>query len=363
MRLMVKIVVFFLSFQIFSLMAANSQGEIKVLFLHSYPPSEWPEMITKGTIDNLEKNFRHKISYEEFYLGNELLDKVFANYQEKNLIIYKDLINQFRVNFQEKVAAYKPDYVIVSDDEAVFLVQDILPKISGKIYFTGINSLPESSLFLDRRILEKYNYINETIPIENTVSILKKYSEIENILVLTSEGFSSKIIAENLRGKKDIYLDKHKIKKMDFIISSQFKDWEKCVKNAHKNYDLLIVLVPYHVVDNNKKEVGLMKIGDLLDNNLKIPSLGISPIHIKMGMLMGVCPSPYYLGKQVSELVISEINNVLKRSGPVYNIYNELQVNQGVLKKFPIFNRPELTEIINLQGKLSIKEKNKEYSK
>lgn len=282
-------------------LSAKKDGELekgarekRVFVIFSYPTGQWNNGIQEGLTNGLiERDIKHDIGsyvyHYEFFKGKSrgAVDK------EIDVIL-------------GKLRVYKPDFIVVSDDEAAEKVVPRLYALNIPVIFTGINKAVKDLSWLQKG--NKITGILERYPIEKSLKLLSDLTrgKTKKISILTSKNDSSLIILEQFKkyfaeNKPDIKLDR-------VYALSDWAEWKKSVLEMNKKTDALWMLVPWSVKDEDGDEVDLRIMGKWLAEHIKIPSISIVDISLHLGVMASISVTPQILGEEVAEIIDILIN-------------------------------------------------------
>lgn len=253
----------------------------KVLLVFSYHPEfSW---VIEETI-GVEDVFKDKgITIEKFYLDTK---------KHTDSEWWKDIAEQA----VKKISEFKPDIVIVFDDNACELVAK---KYIGKnlpFVFCGMNAEPEDYGFPAENItgvLERHH-------IKESIELLKKLvSDIKRAAIITDASHTSKVFVD---GIKDM---EYPIEISEFYTINDFDVWKEKVNELQTKVDAIGLFV-YHTIKKKGEELSLPPEEVLkwtLKSN-KLPEFAIFDFTIRDGALCGVTLSGSEQGKTAAEMAL-----------------------------------------------------------
>jgi basic membrane protein A len=261
----------------------DEKTDKKVLLIFSYHPEHpWVIEETRG----VEDIFKDKgVETEKFYLDTKR--NTSAEWKKK---VSEDAV--------KKIAEFKPDLVIVFDDNACELVA---MKYAGKalpFVFCGMNCDPEDYGFPAENIagVVERQYINGTLDLlKQLVPDVKKAAIITDNSP-TSHGFVTRIEKTALP-----------VEISECYTTDDFDAWKAKVKELQPEVDA-IGLFTYHTIKDPAKagEISLPP-EDVLNwtlRNSKLPEFAFLDFTVKGGALCGVTLSGYEQGKAAAEIAI-----------------------------------------------------------
>ena len=246
----------------------------KIYTIHSYLPGLWSTGATQGTIQAMRF---HKIeSFELKTYDYDYVRKRKKLEEEKNKIL-------------KEISIFKPDLILVFDDEAADDLITLLNKINIPVVATGINKeISDLKWYLpDGSKKRNFTAILERYPFEEPLKLLKKLDKrIDRISFLTTENVSSEIILNQLKKRFANYSNEYAgIKLGEVFASKDWDDWKEFIKSKKSRNEALWILVPWDVYDKSGKEVSINEIGKFYQRESKIPELGIVNASNLLGML------------------------------------------------------------------------------
>jgi ABC-type uncharacterized transport system substrate-binding protein len=285
------IVAFIFIFLVPLQLLAAEKGK-KITIIHSSAKSLWDHGInhsSKKTIEKLGTKVRIKSI-------NFPVDRIRRNAPHD--------IEKEKLKIIELTKQYKPDVILLCDDEATEILMPAFMELGLTTFVTGINDLEmtwkrDSWKNLQAGVIEKY-------PICEMVNFLKKVRpNCKRISILSSRSTTSIIVANNIKRLFETGEIERKsgISLQDIHLLEKYSAWEKCVPNLGLDNDALFVLVPYEVIDENGCDVPPEQIGSLLKSHLKIPMIGIISIHARIGLFASISVDGAGLGRQSAEQI------------------------------------------------------------
>ena len=255
----------------------------KVLLIFSYHPEHpWVIEETRGA----EDIFKGKgVEFEKFYLDTK----------RKTSAEWKKKVSEEAV---KKIAEFKPDLVIVFDDNACELVA---MKYAGKslpFVFCGMNSDPEDYGFPAENIAG----VVERQHINGTIDLLKQLvPNVKKVAIITdnsptSHGFVTRLEKTALP-----------VEISECYTTDDFDAWKAKVKELQPMVDAIGLFV-YHTIKDPAKEGEIsLPPEDVLSwtlRNSKLPEFAFFDFTVRAGALCGVTLSGYEQGKAAAEIAI-----------------------------------------------------------
>ncbi len=268
----------------------------KVLLIFSYHPKyPWVIEETRGAEDILEDK---GVEIEKFYLDTKR--KTGAEWKKK---VSEDAVL--------KIEEFKPDLVIVFDDNACELVA---MKYAGKalpFVFCGMNGDPEDDGFPTENIagVVERQHINGTIDLlKQLVPTVKKVAIISDNSP-TSHGFVTRIEKTALP-----------VEISECYTTDDFDAWKAKVKELQSEVDAIGLFV-YHTIKDPEKEGEVsLPPEDVLSWTLrhnKLPEFAFLDFTVRAGALCGITLSGYEQGKAAAEIAIEILDGKKPADVPI----------------------------------------------
>ena len=254
----------------------------KVLLVHSYHEGySWVDAITASAKEELEGSVDE---LEVFYMDTKR--KPSEEWKVKSGQMAK-----------EKMADFKPDVVITSDDNAQeYFAKDYAGKDSPQFVFCGVNAeaskygFPASNV---TGILERPHFIE-------SLTLLKAIDgNINTIAVIGDDSPTTNAMYDYMRTLEE----KSPVKIVSFDQPSTFAQWQALIQQYQDSVDAIAIII-YHTV---KETIG----GDSIEPqeviswtmaNNKKPTVGVVDFAIEDGVLCGVVESPKEHGFEAAQI-------------------------------------------------------------
>jgi len=203
-------------------------------------------------------------------------------------------------NAVKKIEDFKPDIVIVFDDNACDLVAKKYIGEKLPFVFCGMNGEPENYGFPAENItgvLERELY-------GESIELLKKLvPKVKKVAMLFDESNTSKKAISQLKNT-DLHVEVSEI-----FSTNDFNEWKAKVRELQTSVDALGVIAYHTLKDKDGKTSLPMKavLNWTLENS-KIPDFTINDFTVKDGVLCGVVQSGYQQGKAAAEIALRILN-------------------------------------------------------
>ncbi|MFC1995625.1 ABC transporter substrate-binding protein [Chloroflexota bacterium] len=257
----------------------------KVLLVFSYHPEySWVVDETRG-VDDIMKD--RGVETENFYLDTKR--NTSAEWKEK---VAEEAV--------KKIEEFKPELVIVFDDNACELVAKKYIGKSLPFVFCGMNGEPEDYGFPTENITG----VIERHHIEATVNLLKRLvPDIEKLAIIADDSPTSKAFRTSMNKSKQ------SIEMSEFYATNDFDVWKAKVKELQHEVDAIGIYV-YHTIKEKGGEVSLPPesvLGWTLENS-SLPGCTFSDFTVRDGVLCGVTVSGYEQGRAAAEIAVRILN-------------------------------------------------------
>ena len=255
----------------------------KVLLIFSYHPEHpWVIEETRGVEDILKNK---GVETEKFYL--ETKRKTSAEWKKK---VSEDAV--------KKIEEFKPDLVIVFDDNACELVA---MKYAGKtlpFVFCGMNGDPEDYGFPAENIagvVERHHF-------EETIDLLKQLvPDVKKVAIITDNSPTSRRFVTRIE-KTAL-----PVEISECYATDDFDVWKAEVKELQPKVDAIGLFVYHTIKDPEKDREVSLPPEDVLNwtlKNNKLPEFAFFDFTVRAGALCGVTLSGYEQGKAAAEIAI-----------------------------------------------------------
>lgn len=266
----------------------------KVLLIFSYHPEHpWVVEETRGAEDILEER---GVETEKFYLDTK----------RNTSAEWKEEVAEEAVR---KIDDFKPDLVIVFDDNACELVAKEYIGESLPFVFCGMNGEPEDYGFPAQNITG----VIERHHLEATIELLKQLvPDVEELAIISDDSPTSQAFITSV---KNIIPP---IEISEFYTTNDFDAWKAEVQELQTKVDAIGIYV-YHTIKENSEEESLPPedvLGWTLENS-KLPDFTFSDFTVRDGVLCGVTVSGYEQGMTAAEIAIRILNGETPADIPI----------------------------------------------
>lgn len=257
----------------------------KVLLIFSYHPEHpWVVEETRGAEDILGER---GVETEKFYLDTK----------RNTSAEWKEEVAEEAVR---KIDDFKPDLVIVFDDNACELVAKEYIGESLPFVFCGMNGEPEDYGFPAQNITG----VIERHHLEATIELLKQLvPDVEKLAIISDDSPTSQAFITRVRNIIP------PVEISEFYTTNDFDAWKAEVQELQTKVDAIGIYV-YHTIKENSEEESLPPedvLGWTLENS-ELPGFAFSDFTVRDGVLCGVTVSGYEQGMTAAEIAIRILN-------------------------------------------------------
>ncbi|MCK5434247.1 MAG: hypothetical protein KAI42_03050 [Dehalococcoidales bacterium] len=266
----------------------------KVLLIFSYHPEHpWVVEETRGAEDILEER---GVETEKFYLDTKR--NTSAEWKE-----------EVAEEAMRKIDDFKPDLVIVFDDNACELVAKEYIGESLPFVFCGMNGEPEDYGFPAQNITG----VIERHHLEATIELLRRLvPDVEKLAIMSDNSPTSQAFITRVRNIIP------PVEISEFYTTNDFDAWKAEVNRLQTNVDAIGIYV-YHTIKENSEEQSLPPedvLGWTLENS-ELPGFAFSDFTVRDGVLCGVTVSGYEQGMTAAEIAIRILNGETPADIPI----------------------------------------------
>ena len=159
----------------------------------------------------------------------------------------------------EAARDYKPDFLVLCDDEGADVLAPEMKRLGIPLLFAGINKDEKDVAWLEKGA--ELTGVFERYPVEPSLKLLTNLTtgRVKNISLLTSVNPTSVIIEKQLSG----YFKTHKtrIALKQVYMTNKWEEWKAAIQAANKESDSLWMLVPWNVEDAAGQRLDLRVMG------------------------------------------------------------------------------------------------------
>lgn len=267
----------------------DSRSQQKISIVFSYPPGQWSEGIVSGLSGRLAR------SGMRFELRQAVYDSPYYS-QRAEAEIKAEVARLLKV-----VGDYKPDFIVLCDDEGADALAPEMKKLGIPLLFAGINKEEKDVLWLEKGA--ELTGVFERYPVEASLKLLANLTKgrVKNISLLTSVNPTSVIIEKQLTGYFKAHKTRIALKKV--YMTNKWDEWKGFIQAANKESDSLWMLVPWNVEDAAEHRLDLRVMGKWMSENIRIPSISIVDVNLQLGAMASISMTPQIMGEELGDII------------------------------------------------------------
>ena len=288
--------IFGLSIFAFIILIGCAKAPKKVLLVFSYHPEyTWVVEQTKGVEDILTDKVFNQEDKIVIQHSKYNIEKFYLDTKRKTGLEWKTEISEKAV---EKINQFKPDIVIVFDDNACELAAKQYIGKKLPFIFCGMNGEPSDYGFpaenitgvIERlHINESYQFLKQILPDVEKIAFITDNSN-------TSQKIMSRINESDFPAEiKEIYT------------TNNLDEWKAKIKYFQKNVDAIGIILFHTIKEEGKNILPEEVIHWTLENN-QLPEFVFWDFVIADGAFCGVTISGYEQGKAAAEIAVRILN-------------------------------------------------------
>ncbi len=304
--------------------AVKPSGMKKLFIIHQFCKSQpWAPAVDKGIREEVRRF--ENLEIESIYCED--------HHSSKDFIL-------------DKVKELSPWAVVIDDDTIAELVGESLLESENKVFFANLYR-DFDDLGLIKKHREKATAVLQNPRIFDAIQIVEKLinKKVLNISIVGGDGLSARLLALNMEREIAKLAPNIKYKSK---FAKRYEVWKNIISQEAKTADILISLLPFHVVDESTGQiVNWKKAGDFLKSNTKIPTIGITSCSGGFDRLMSYSVDPYIVGKQVGHQVRRVILGELIKDVKIEKFYSHsLELNRGEIKRLDLTVPEDLVQFV-----------------
>ena len=260
-----------------------SKSSEKLLVIYSYHPEyEWCQQEKKGINDVFKDQ---NVLVETFYMDTK---RITNKTWEKN--ITDEVL--------EKIDSFKPDLVMVCDDNACRLVATQFIDKKLPFVFAGINEDPKVYDLPAKNITG----VIERNLISGTIDLLKKLApSVESVAIISDNSVTSQAAASRFTQEN------FSVRLYEVYKTNNYDDWKKYVRKIQTEVDALGIYLYFTLEKPDSEEsVPSEQVLKWTPENNTLPTFSFEEFSVKDGVLCGETQSGYEQGKEAA-LMAKEI--------------------------------------------------------
>lgn len=268
----------------------------KVLLIFSYHPEyTWVVEQTKGVEDILMDKVYDLEDKTIIQNSKYKIEKFYLDTKRKTSLEWKTEISEKAV---EKIDEFKPDIVIVFDDNACELVAKQYIGKKLPFVFCGMNGEPSDYSFP----AENITGVIERLHINESYKLLKQILPgVEKIAFITDNSHTSNKIVSRIN------IADFPAEISEIVTTNNFDKWKTKIKDLQKNVDAIGIIL-YHTIQADGKSIPSEEVIDWTLANNQLPEFVFWDFVIADGAFCGVTISGYEQGKVAAEIAKRILN-------------------------------------------------------
>jgi len=258
-------------------------------------------MLKNGYLDNKQQieEFAHK---DEIESSKAVIKKKWMDTKRK----YSDIeLAQATHDIVEAIGEFKPDIVLLGDDNAANYIGNQLLDTEIPVVFWGINGLPTKYGIVDSMEKPNHNitgvwqsgYLKESLDLLHELVPAAK-----NFAILACDSSTARPKVKELQA-----LDREgelPLKLVDSVMTNSFTEFKQRTLELVGNIDAFFVLNHDTLKDDQGNHVGMMEVGRWYLENIKKPEASHEGQFVKEGMLCAADDSGYNQGYEAFLMAI-----------------------------------------------------------
>jgi len=304
----------------FSLAYAEQQKK-KIFVVSSYHKSYlWSQSTQKGLTDAmLHYGYLDNIKQAKAFAKNDhvesskaIIKKTWMDTKRKNSF---NEIAKTTARIMQSIEAYKPDLVLLGDDNAANYIGNQLLDTAVPVVFWGINGLP-----LKYGLVESMDSPGHNItgvwqvgyPKESLELLKRLLPEAERFAILACDSETSRPRVkqiENLARKKMLPLEL-----VDVVVTNSFSNFKFRILELIPKVDAFFILNHDTFMDDRGNHVDMLEVGKWYLENVKKPEVAPEPQFVREGMLATAGDSGYNQSYKAFEMAFDILEQGLNPS-------------------------------------------------
>lgn len=274
---------------VFSATKTDNQRPQKIFIVFSYPPGQWSEGILSGLSGRLGRiGIRFELKqavYDSPYFSQRPVEETKAEV----------------VKLVKEAVDYKPDFIVLCDDEGADALAPEMKKTGIPLLFAGINKEEKNLPWLEKGA--ELTGVFERYPVEASLKLLTNLTKgrVKNISLLTSVNPTSVIIEKQL--SRYFKANKTHITLKKIYMTNKWDEWKSFIQAANRESDSLWMLVPWNVEDAAGQRLDLRVMGKWMSENIRIPSISIVDVNLQLGAMASISMTPQIMGEELGDII------------------------------------------------------------
>jgi len=268
---------------------ATEAPQQKLFIVFSYPPGQWSDGILAGLSNRLARSGLRYVLKQDIYDSPRfsLLSSTETAAEADRIV--------------KAAAAYKPNFVILCDDEGADALAPGMKKLGIPLLFAGINKNENNVAWLEKEA--NLTGVFERYPVEPSLKLLSNLSggKVKNISLLTSINPTSTIIEKQLSDYFRTHKTRIALKKV--YLTNKWSNWQRAILEINNEGDSLWLLVPWNVEDEKGARMDLRVMGKWMSGNIRVPSISIVDVNLQLGAMASISMTPEIMGEELGDII------------------------------------------------------------
>jgi signal transduction histidine kinase/CheY-like chemotaxis protein/ABC-type uncharacterized transport system substrate-binding protein len=297
-------------------MAGNDDGRKRVLIIHSYHSGlSWS--------DNISNSIR-----KEFI--NEKQIDIFTEFLDTKHIALSQSEETYKIYFSIKYKKFRPDVIIVSDNDALdFVLRNrlqLFPDIP--IVFCAINNFNTELLKGQKNIT---GVVEETAPLKTINLILTQNPNLQRLVIISDQTTTGVIECDHV--EKELKKINKNIR-IEWWKTLREKDLQPQLSKLTKEDAVLLILFNQ---DASGKYFSYEESAEMITKYSPVPVYGLWDFYLNHGIVGGCLTNSIFQGKSAAQLATKILNHEKADNIPIIRLSpNECILDAKVVKKFDL---------------------------
>lgn len=304
-----------------SSLAYGEHQKKKIFVVSSYHKSYlWSQSTQKGLTDAmLNYGYLDNIKQADYFTKNDRVDsskvsivKTWMDTKRKNSFTE---IARTTARIMQSIDAFKPDLVLLGDDNAANYIGNQLLDTSIPVVFWGINGLPLKYGLVESMDSPGHNVTGvwqAGYPKESLELLKRLMPEAEKFAILACDSETSRPRVKQLKhlaGK-----DQLPLKLVDAVVTNSFSKFKSRVLELIPKVDAFFILNHDTFMDDEGNHVDMLEVGKWYLENVNKPEVAPEPQFVREGMLATASDSGYNQSYKAFEMAYDILEQGLNPS-------------------------------------------------
>lgn len=283
-----------------ALSVAQTAEKKKILVVSSYNKEYlWSQSTQKGLVASLLK-YRYLDSAQQ---GDTFTNSDFV--ESSKAVLRKEWMDTKRANSKTAIAAqthrileiideFKPDLVMLGDDNATNYIGNQLLDTATPVVFWGVNGLPIKYGLVDNMDRPGHNITGvwqQGYPKESLEFLKKLVPTAKTFAIIACDSETSRPVAKQIAAMaRDGHLP---LKLVTTVTTNSFEDFKRQTLELSRKVDAFFVLNHDTMTDNKGRHVDMLVVGEWYLKNIKKPEASPEDQFVREGMLLTANDSGY----------------------------------------------------------------------